>query len=106
MSKALYTEADLRELAPGSVVRLGPGDLVTPAAMDVVHERGLRLERGQSLGAPGATGGGKKRDCLWHKMLAEPGKYLVEVRGGEAVVWLLDEQGPVAYGRDRLENHS
>ncbi|MDF1798075.1 MAG: hypothetical protein P1V81_02785 [Planctomycetota bacterium] len=103
MSKALYTEADLRALAPGSVVRLGPGDLVTPAAMDVVHERGLRLDRGQSLGAPGHA---TKRDCLWHKMLAEPGKYLVEVRGGEAVVWLLDEQGPVAYGRDRLENHS
>ena len=103
MSRALYTEADFRALGEGSVVHIGDDDLVTPAALDVAHERGLRLVRGgQGQAAPG----GKKRDCLWHKVLATPGKYLVEVNGsGDAAVWQLGDHGPVAFGRDNLENH-
>ncbi len=110
MTRALYTEADFRALPEGATVHVGDHDLVTPAALDVAHERGLRLVRG---GAPGGTpcgagagGSAKKRDCLWHKVLATPGKYLVEVSaGGDAAVWQLGDHGPVAFGRDNLENH-
>lgn len=104
MSRALYTEADFRALAPGSTVHVGDDDLVTPAALDVAHERGLRLVRGGPGGS--GAGGGKRRDCLWHKVLATPGKYLVEVSAtGDAAVWQLGDHGPVAFGRDNLENH-
>jgi len=104
MSRALYTEADFRALSAGSVVHIGDDDLVTPAALDVAHERGLKLVRGAAGAA--AAGGGKKRDCLWHKVLATPGKFLVEVSAsGDAAVWQLGDQGPVAFGRDNLENH-
>lgn len=96
----LILESDVRGLAPGARLRVEPGDIITPAALDAAHERGIEVWRGSQ--APKA---GPKRDCLWHKMLAEPGKYLVEVKDGVAVVWQLAESGPVAYGRDRLENH-
>ena len=90
----------MRHLAPGSIVQVAPGDIITPAALDAAHERGIRVWQGTTVQSPGG------KDCLWHKMLAEPGKYLVEVKHGEAIVWQLAENGPVAYGRDRLENHS
>lgn len=99
----LYTESDVRHLAPGTSLRIGPGDIITPAALDTAHERGIKVWKGAAAPAPGA--GAHNKDCLWHKMLAEPGKYLVEVSGGQAVVWQLADTGPVAYGRDRLENH-
>jgi len=104
MSRALYTEADFRALPEGSTVHVGDHDLVTPAALDVAHERGLRLVRG--AGPTAVAAGGKKRDCLWHKVLATPGKFLVEVSAsGDAAVWQLGDHGPVAFGRDNLENH-
>lgn len=96
----LILESDVRQLAPGSSLQVAPGDIITPAALDAAHERGVRVWRGTP--AKGAD----HKDCLWHKMLAEPGKYLVEVQNGQAIVWQLAETGPVAYGRDRLENHS
>ena len=97
----LILESDVRTLSAGSSLRVEPGDIITPAALDAAHERGIQVWRGSA--AP--SSGGHAKNCLWHKMLAEPGKYLVEVQDGEAVVWQLAETGPVAYGRDRLENH-
>lgn len=97
----LILESDVRSLSAGSSLRVEPGDIITPAALDAAHERGIQVWHGQA-----ARGGAKGKDCLWHKMLAEPGKYLVEVKVGVAVVWQLAESGPVAFGRDRLENHS
>jgi len=54
-SRALFTAADLRRLAhahAGDVLVLGPGDLITPEAVDVAREVGIRLVRTE--GAPAA----------------------------------------------------
>ncbi len=98
----LILESDVRSLAPGSSLKIAPGDIITPAALDTAHERNVRVWYGT---APRPSGEAAKKDCLWHKMLSEPGKYLVEVKDGDAIVWQLAETGPVAYGRDKLENH-
>jgi hypothetical protein len=97
----LILETDVRSMALGSNLKLAPGDIITPAALDTAHERGIRVWHG-----PEKMAGPQSHDCLWHKMLAEPGKYLVEVKDGAAMVWKLADSGPVAFGRDRLENHN
>ena len=96
----------MRALARGTRLVIEKGTIVTPAALDCAYERGITRDRRAGSGQSGLAGTSKSKDCLWHKMLGEPGKYLVEVKNGEAVIWLLGDSGPVAYGRDRLENHN
>ena len=105
-SPKLIIESDIRALARGAQLVIEAGTIVTPAALDSAHERGVTLDRRAGSGQSGLAGTSRSKECLWHKMLGEPGKYLVEVKNGEAVIWLLGDNGPVAYGRDRLENHS
>jgi ethanolamine utilization cobalamin adenosyltransferase len=101
----LILESDVRAMARGSRLVIEKGTIITPAALDSAHERDITLDRRSGSGQSGLAGASKSKECLWHKMLAEPGKYLVEVNDGNAVVWLLGDNGPVAYGRDKLENH-
>jgi hypothetical protein len=105
-SPKLIIESDIRALERGSRLVIEKGTIVTPAALDSAFERDITLDRRAGSGQSGLAGASSSKSCLWHKMLAEPGKYLVEVKNGEAVIWLLGDNGPVAYGRDRLENHT
>ncbi len=56
-SRALFTAADLRRLAhthPSDVLVLGPGDLITPEAVDVARELGIALVRTEGHAPPSA----------------------------------------------------
>jgi hypothetical protein len=110
VAKKLYTEADVRTLARGTELVLGPDAIATPAALDLAFERGVRVvyaskAAGGSVAASQATSAAHQPNCLWHKMLAQDGNYVVEVKNGRAQVWQLTPNGPVAVGTDSLESH-
>ena len=89
MGKRLYTEADVRKLPRDAELQLGPGDIATPAALDLAFQRGIRVRRSDEAAAPRASGG------PWGELLANDGTYVVEVRAGRAQVFRLTENGPV-----------
>ncbi|MCB9916131.1 MAG: hypothetical protein H6828_13465 [Planctomycetes bacterium] len=104
--KRLITEADVRALPRGGVLRVDRRTIVTPAALDAAHARGLRVSYEDEDGcASRKTARPAGRECLWHGMLANDGTYVVEVRGGRAVVHQLSEQGPVLFGTDSEAEH-
>lgn len=106
VEKRLITEADVRAMGAGEVLRVDGRTIVTPAALDAAHARGLRVVRGEACGgaaAPPARTAGE--ECLWHSMLATEGTFVVEVRGGRAIVHQLEEQGPVLFGTDSQAEH-
>ena len=105
MAKRLITEADVRALPTGGVLSVGGDVIATPAALDLAHARGLRVRfaDGTTVAGPGAKSG---KDCLWHRLLASDGNYVVEVRGGRATVHRLTASGPELFGTDSLEEHS
>lgn len=98
--KELVTEACVRQMAPGSELVLGPNKIATPAALDLAHQRGLRVRHGD------APSGGADGDCgcdktgLWSKMKASDGTYVVTVTGGRATVVRVDGSGPVPVGQE------
>jgi ribose 5-phosphate isomerase B len=49
--KAVITEADLRELAPGTKLLIREDAIITPAAQDVIRERGLEIRQRASRNA-------------------------------------------------------
>lgn len=89
MAKRLYTEADVSRLAAGSELVLGPGEIATPAALDLAFRRGIpvRWSDGPAVEPQPAT--------PWSRLLAEDGTYVVEVRAGRARVFRLTDAGPV-----------
>lgn len=98
--KELFDEARVRALPAGSELALGPGDLVTPAALDAAFERGIRVVRGGGSGSAGSAGAPAPAPSapLWGRMLAQEGTYVVQVKGGRASVTRLTESGPVSLG--------
>ena len=90
MGKRLYTEDDVRRLAPGSELCLGPAALATPSALDLARERGIRVR----WGVDGPTEA--PRDA--HRALAEAlggdGAYHLEVVDGRVRAWRLGPEGP------------
>lgn len=105
--KRLITEADVRRMAPGGVLRLDAETIATPAALDVAFERGVRVQRGSASAAPGGVGdsGAPQRECLWHAMLEADGTYVVQVVNGVARVTRLEDSGPVPFGTDSVQDH-
>ncbi len=90
-NKRLVTEADVLALAPGSELVLDATTIVTPAALDAAHRRGLRVRRaGEGPTPVVAAPAGLER------LLASDGTYVVVVRGGRASVTRLTENGPQA----------
>ena len=100
MGQRLYTENDVRKLARGSELVLEPGDLATPAALDLAFQRGIdvvrldadRADRAARAAAP------KTSDApasSFEALFAKDGSYVVEVRGGRPRVFRLTESGPV-----------
>lgn len=96
--KDLVTESCVRRMAPGSVLRLSPEKIATPAALDLAHERGIRVQWGEESG-PAAGAAARGAAELWQRMLAEDGTYVVVVKGGRASVNRLDEAGPTPFGQ-------
>jgi ribose 5-phosphate isomerase B len=80
-SKAVITEADVRDLAEGSRLRVAEGARLTPLAADIVRERRIELvrraprrgPRGRKLVAVGADHGGYKMKEELKQLLAELG---------------------------------
>jgi ethanolamine utilization protein EutQ len=59
--RQLFTAADIRRLASehkSELLVLGPADLITPEAVDVAKEMGVRLVREDGASAPPGAGGG------------------------------------------------
>ena len=92
----LYDEARVRALPDGGELVLGPGDLATPAALDLAFAKGMRVVRGASARARGVAAA--SADALWRRILAEDGTYVIEVRGGQPRVHRLGPQGPRIVG--------
>jgi hypothetical protein len=108
--KRLYTEADVRALARGARLVLGPDTLATPSALDAAFELGIAVVRGDagsvSAGNPGVSsagscgcGGacGNGGGCTWSKMLSSDATYVVVVSNGKASVARLTPSGPVPF---------
>lgn len=92
------TEADVRRMAPGSELVLGPSRIVTPAALDAAFALGIRVVHvaaGAASAAPQATSAG-----LMARMKQQDGTYVVEVRGGRAVITRLGPNGPELFGTE------
>lgn len=105
MAKKLYTEADVRALARGAELVLGADALATPAALDAAFERGVRVVYAAKGGSTAVAPAAHKPECLWHKVLANDGNYVVEVKHGRAQVFALTPNGPVLVGTDSLQTH-
>lgn len=100
--RRLVTESDVRALARGAELVVPPDTILTPAAIDLAFERGVRIVRSKSdasrsggCACGGACGGGKP--CAWSKLLASDGTYVVVVKNGVASIARLTEQGPVPF---------
>ena len=97
----LFDEARVRGLPDGGELVLGKDDLATPAALDVAFAKGIRV-RWAADGARGAGPTGAATPAphgsVWQKMLSADATYVVEVRGGRAVVHKLTSSGPVPLG--------
>ena len=91
MPGRFFDEAAVRSLPDGGELVLGPGDLATPAALDLAFAKKIRVRRGGQSSAPTALPSGS----AWSRMLAMDGTYVVEVRGGRPVVHRMTESGPV-----------
>ncbi|MDP6368996.1 MAG: hypothetical protein QF724_08060 [Planctomycetota bacterium] len=105
-TRKLITESCVGKLPPGGSLHLEPGTIVTPAARDLAFSRGVRLVEGGASAGDCAGASGTESDCMWHRVLATDGDYIVQVRAGRAVLSRLTPEGPVAFGIDLLENHS
>ncbi len=105
MAKQLITEADVRALARGAQLVLTADVIATPAALDLAHERGLRVVRAASSGGAACCGSGgacgcggdTPGGCTWKKMCSADATYVVVVSNGKAVVSRLTPSGPVAF---------
>ena len=93
--KQLVTEADVRRMAPGGELVLGPDRIATPAALDVAFARGIRVVHATA----GAASAAPASD-LWGRMKQQNGTFVVEVRDGRAVVTRLGPGGPEAFGSE------
>jgi len=98
--KELVTEACVRQLAPGAELVLGANKIATPAALDLAHQRGLRVRHGDAPAAEGDGGCGCDKTCLWSKVKASDGTYVVTVTGGRATVVRIDGAGPVPFAQE------
>lgn len=97
----------------GEVLHLDPFTIITPSALDAAFRRGIPVER-EEEGTPyrakpnrsGKNASGKKKPCLWHRILDTDGTYVVQVVNGVAQVNRLTETGPVPFGTDSAEEHN
>ena len=96
--KELVTEADVRRMAPGSELVLGPSRIVTPAAIDAAYLLGIRVVHVAAGQASAVTGAAPA--SVLGRMKAQDGTYVVEVRGGRAVVTRLGPNGPEPFGTE------
>ncbi len=101
----LITEACVRRMAPGAELRLGRDRIATPAALDLAFARGVVVRYADEECTASAPTGGKSdcgcdKTCLWSRIKARPGTYVVDVRGGRALVTRLGEAGPERFGEE------
>lgn len=85
MSKKLYTEKEIRALAPGSELVLGAGAIATPAALDLAFQRGVRVRWSDGSVTP-PSGGAVTTSGELAGLLGADGNYLVTVKNGVAQV--------------------
>lgn len=103
-SKRLICEQDVLDMGAGEVIHLDAFTIITPSALDAAYRRGIAIRREGEAPAPGQ--GGKKKPCLWHRILETDGTYVVQVVNGHAQVNRLTDSGPVAFGTDSAEEHN
>ncbi len=97
--KELVTESCVRQMTAGTELLLGPNRIATPAALDLAFQRGIRVRRGEDpAGEHGDCGCDKT--CLWSRIKAEEGTYVVTVSGGHATVVRVDSEGPRTFGQE------
>lgn len=93
--KEVITEDDVRRMAPGDVLVLGPGRLATPSALDLACERGIPV-RHESDGPRTPSASAARPTSIAAARLGElrDGRYLVDVANGRVQLWRLTDRGP------------
>jgi len=76
VSHRLVTEATIRALEPGAILKVLEGTLITPAARDLASLRGIRIE--PQAADPAASRGLRDGD----RVDLPDGEWLLEVRDG------------------------
>lgn len=104
VGKHLVTEGDVLALERGTVLRIDSRTIATPAALDAAHGRGIRVVYGDAEGG-GCSSGEGDQECLWHRLLATDGTYVVRISAGRATIDQLTDRGPVRFGTDSAEDH-
>jgi hypothetical protein len=104
-SKRLITESDVLALPRGGALRLDGRTLATPAALDAAHARGMRVVYAEEAGEQPCTERPAGGDCLWHRVLASEGTFVVQVHNGRATVSRITADGPVLFGTDSEAEH-
>lgn len=104
-SKRLITESDVLALPRGGALRLDGRTLATPAALDAAHARGMRVIYTDGAGEESCTERKAGGECLWHRVLASEGTFVVQVHNGRATVSRLTADGPVLFGTDSEAEH-
>lgn len=97
--KELVTEADVRQMAPGGELVLGPSRIATPAALDAAFSRGIRVVH-VAAGAASAAPRPDAGSGLLARMKQLDGTYVVDVRAGRLVVTRLGPNGPEPFGTE------
>jgi len=97
--KELVTEDCVRRMAHGSVIQLSSGKIATPAALDLAHSRGIRVEQldGSAIPAARSAGAAQPSGSTWERMKASDGTFIVQVEGGRVTVTRLGEDGPTPF---------
>ena len=99
MAKQLYTEKEIRALAPGSELVLGAGAIATPAALDLAFARGVRVRWSDGSVTPASTAAPTNAPAgELAALLQADGNYLVSVKNGSAQVLRIEDGGTVLVG--------
>jgi hypothetical protein len=93
VTRRLYTEDDVRRLAPGSELCLGAEALATPSALDLARERGIRVRWSDGASAGGSAAADPAARLA--ELLGGEGAFWVQVEGGRARAWRQGPDGPV-----------
>ena len=102
-SKRLICEQDVLAMGTGEILHLDAFTIVTPSALDAAFRMGITVQR---EGSASPSRSGKKKPCLWHRILETDGTYVVQVVNGHAQVNRLTDGGPVSFGTDSAKEHN
>lgn len=102
--KRLICEQDVLAMGAGEELFLDAFTIATPSALDAAFRLGIAVRREGETQRVATRG--KKKPCLWHRILENDGNYVVQVVNGRAQVTRIESTGPVSFGTDSAQEHN